>query len=509
MSHSKDVYAAVSQAIKDLNEREFSSLISSFDFFSFKFPELVASFPNEFSRFKNSRLEWGAFLREIRFWNEVGVDRMNRRLLQLCLRYIPKGEKFFKIDDDEGSFTLPTRLDRLNKITLLAKELVYNIFTRIENHLNFKAEMKTILTPIIRGTINWTDTITQSVNRGEKFPTVFSCNVNETNFDTPENLLAVLCLSKLQSDVDFLLYSKGTKELELNFKEAQLLKNIKGQIDSIVIRNQLRILIPKIKQIVPLSFDSKPVNGLKEKTLKRITQGLVKQKSYQDLLDWFDRYRSYYIHGIRQEYTNYPIEHEKTIDKIYELWVIFEMVTFLIEKRGVKFLTSMGRVKDDLKPFGEFVGKEKPSFAGFKLQFENTAFYLIYQGKHRGWTGYESEPDFTIQLEGFNKIPIVMDPKNWSSIQTGEAVHKMLGYLLNLSEHDATTGILFFSHPLSMPNEKPDPSISHLEKIRKEHEKTLSCYTMYLNPNKLEHIDANFEIVFQQIKRVLNENDNK
>ncbi len=62
-------------------------------------------------------------LREIRFWSEVGVEKMNKRLLQLCLRYAPKGKEFFRFDNEIGSFTLPTRIRQAKQIITTCKRI--------------------------------------------------------------------------------------------------------------------------------------------------------------------------------------------------------------------------------------------------------------------------------------------------------------------------------------------------------------------------------------------------
>lgn len=485
----KDVYSSVSAIIKNLTDSEFESIRNNYEFFAFKNPQLIEEFSGEFDRIKDGK-KWSAFLREIRFWNKVGVEPMNRRLLQLCLRYAPKGSEFFRFDNEIGSFTLPTRIDKLNKLSLLAKELVFDIFPRIEGHMNFKTEMETENLKVIRGKIDWNSTILQSVNRGEKFPLSFTCVIERTNFDTPENLLAMACLLKIKNDVDFLLYSKDDQKFELNFKELLTLKSLKNQIDNLIEQTQLKQIIPKIIEFSSLSIHSKMIKNLEEKTLERIRLGIIRQKSYQDLLKWLEKFQGYNIRAITEKFTNFPIDHEKSIDTMYELWIIFEMVTFFVEKKNVQFLSVIER--------GEGV------FAGFRLKMNDIEFALNYQSKKIGWTGHESEPDFNIGIteNGKEKIPIVMDPKNYSSSQTGEAVHKMLGYLLNLSQFEAHVGILFFSHAIGKHKEgnMVIPCIQNTQKVAG---KPLTFVTMVVNPNNPENLESNLDIVYEHLEKVL------
>jgi len=483
---SRDVYSALAEIIEKCTDSEFEG-IKNFEFFSFKYPELVQEFSSDFTRIKSLGIKWNAFLREIKFWKEVGVEQMNRRLLQLCIRYIPQGQQFFKIENEIGSFTLPTRIDRLNKISLLAKDLLFDIYPRIESHVNFRAEINVEETRTIKGTINWNRTILNSINRGEKYPLQFSCITTLTKFDTQENFLAMFCLLKLQNDIDFLLFSESKPGEEFNFKEISLLKTLKNQVDNLVNHTKLQEIIPTIEQYKSLSSNSKFVSKLEEKTLERIRQGIVKQRSYVDLIDWLKKFRGYNVRTLSQEFTNFPIEHEKSIDTMYELWIIFEMVTYF-EKQGIVFINAL---------------EKNGNFAGFKLKLENVVFNLNFQGRHSGWTEYVSEPDFTIEIEDSGEMPIVMDPKNWSTSQTGEAIHKMLGYLMNLSQHKARVGILFFSQAREKHLVEGQEPLPFVEKIEQIHGKDVTFTTMFVNPNETKSLETNLNKVFEYLQLVV------
>ncbi len=483
---NRDVYSALAEIIEKCTDSEFES-VKNFEFFSFKYPELIEEFSSDFARIKKLGIKWTAFLREIKFWKEVGVEKMNRRLLQLCLRYIPQGKQFFKIENEIGAFTLPTRIDRLNKISLLAKDLLFDIFPRIESHVNFRAEVNIEESRTIKGTIDWNRTILNSINRGEKHPLQFSCITTLTKFDTPENFLAMYCLLKLQNDIDFLLFSENKSGEEFNFKEISLLKNLKNQVDNLVQHTKLQEIIPKIEQHKSLSPNSKFIRKLEDKTLERVRQGIVKQKSYVDLIQWLKKFRGYNVRALSQEFTNFPIEHEKSIDTMYELWIIFELVTYL-ENQGILFLNAL---------------EKEGKFAGFRLKLYNVVFSLNFQGQHSGWTKYFSEPDFTIQIEGTNEMPIIMDPKNWSTSQTGEAIHKMLGYLMNLSQYNTRIGILFFSQAKGKHKVEGQEPLPFIEKTEQIHGKDVTFTTMSVNPNETESLKVNLGKVHNYIQSVI------
>jgi hypothetical protein len=483
---NKDIYPTISAIIKELDKNEVESIRRTIDYFVFKYPDIISQFPNEFEIFKNNAKKWSSFVREIVIWNDLSIEEMNRRLLRLCLRYLTKDQEFFKIEDEVGTYTLPTRIDKLNKLSLIAKELIFDIFPSIENHLNFSSNLELHNLSDIRGTIDWNSTILTAVSRGEKTPMQFVCHQNEIKFNTHENILAVACLLRLQKDIEVLFYHKGDDQL--NYKERHMLGNLKNHVDNLVSKTILRELIPPLRNY-SLKLDRYTIRNLEGKTKQRVRQGFVKQKSYQELLDWLAKYRGYNIRSLEENYANFPIDHEKSIDKMYELWIIFEILNYLVEEKQVKLLKTLHRGVD--------------RFAGFQLQLDNIVFNLIYQYKTRGWSQEESEPDFVIQIEGKEDIPIIMDPKNWSAEQVGDAYHKMLGYLLNLSKYHAEIGILFFPHAKSRHRGDGKEPLSYVESVEEIHGQKITFTTMLVNPKEPKHLLINLEKVYEYIRNSL------
>ena len=178
-------------------------------------------------KYDSPKTGWKGYLRTIHFWHDVGVEHMNRRLLQLSLRYRPKRKQFFNFNEEIGPFTIPTRVDRLNKISLLAEELLLDIFPRIEGHLNFDTESESEQIRTIRGTVDWNRTILDSLRSGQKLPLQFSCIVTQERFDTPENSLALYSVLRLQYDLDFVLFGGDGHRESLSLKEIRMLRNFK------------------------------------------------------------------------------------------------------------------------------------------------------------------------------------------------------------------------------------------------------------------------------------------
>ena len=480
MSRQRDIYTAIAEVVKHCTDSEFEDL-QSYDRFVHHHKQIAEELAPDIERIKKSGIKWGAFLREIRFWNTVGVELMSRRLLRLALQYMPKGQQFFNFNDEIGAFTIPTRTDRLNKISLLARELLLDIFPRIEDHLNFETRAEIEPTETVRGTVNWDSTILNSVRKGQKFPLQFSCIVERAHFETPENSLAIYSILRLQYDLESILFFKDIPNGDLNFKEIRMLKNLKSQVDSIVFRTKLRGLIPKIERYGDHSLSSEFVKKRENRTRERIRRGDIRQKSYSDLIEWLRKYRGYNVRSLSKKFTNFPAGHKKSFDTMYELWIIFEIMAYL-QKNGMQFIATL---EDDEK-----------KFAGFKIRFNGVVFRLRYQGKYHGWTGYMSNPDFTIEIESTDSKPIIMDPKNWANPQAGGAVHKMLGYLLNLSKYDASIGILFFSHATT----KLQKDLSSREKESyKIQGREFTLSELLVNPTEPERVEESLGVVYGHI----------
>jgi len=481
----KEFRSEIIRVVKNTtNKEEFGRLCSSVHYFKSQFPEIAKKFEIEIEKISDHK-KWAGFLREIRFSEDLGIPYMYKRTMQLCLRFTNKYDEFFRIDSEAGSFTLPTRLDKFLKIALIASDFTHKIFPSIENNINFKPESVIESTNTVRGTINWNSTILSSLQKGEEHPTQFTCLINQSNFETPENILALLCLLKLQTDLESLIIK--TIEIEYARKEARMIIDLKTRIDFLVSHTHMKYLISKYEKFRFLNLGSKIVRNYEDKTKFRIERGIVKQKAYSDLLKWLKKYRGYNIEVIQHDYAEFPIRHERSLDTMYELWIFFEMVNYFREQKNVKVLS--------------ILKNSQKGFAGFELEIERKLVKLNFQDERTGWTNELSIPDFTVEID--EEIPIIMDPKNYSSTQTGDAIHKMLGYMLNLGKFNTEIGILFF--PYSIDRNKIDD-----KKYRPAAESTdfvfgkqLSFSTLILNPTKPDELRENLGIVFDHVYDVV------
>ena len=472
--------SALYEIIKDKSPEDLNSYSTSMELFKIQEAGFAEKFPEEILYYSAHKKRWSGKLREIKYTNDLGVKDMLSRTLLLSKRYLGKNSYFEIKPNNIRSFSLPSKNDRLNVILEKAEEFILKIFPVIENNLNFKAESQIIKSNMIQGKIDWNTTILESVHTGSSSPTLFTCLRNETSFDLEENILAVSCLMHLQDDIIALLKSSNSEDLD--YDETIKIKRYEQQINQLLYETNLHEVARKYFDYRYLPLTSRKFSALLQEAETRDNRGLVRNKAYRYLIDWVKEYRYLNVASLGKFFTKFPWEHEKTIDIMYELWIIFEMISYFEHEQNVKI--------------GEQIKNSEGEFRGFKLSFEDKDFELLYQKYISGLPyGRAANPDFIIKIG--DKYPIVMDPKNWRE-QHSEAIYTVLAYLHQLQDtHGAKYGILFFSTRASFV---PLPgTYSHHQTSRDQ------TYYFYHNIHEVtrESRNEHFKIIFDAIKNEL------
>ena len=486
----KEFDSEISDIVLTLNKDEFNRISGSVEYFKVKYKELSEKFKDEISE-KSDHKKWSGFLRSFKFWHALGVPFMYKRTMQLSLRFTNKYEEFFKIESEIGSFTLPTRLDKFLKISLLAEEFVHEIFPSIENNINFQSEMIVGNDHTIRGTVDWNSTIRNSLQRGDKHPTQFTCLTNQNNFETPENILALICLLKLYEDLELLVFD--TNEIEYVKKETRMIVDLKTRIDFLISHTHMRDFVSKYERYRYSNLQSKVIKDYENQTRERIEKGKIKQKSYSDLLTWLRKYKGYNLEGIMKKYREFPIQHERSLDTMYELWIYFEILNYFKNQNDVRILSSL---KND-----------SGGFAGFEIELLGKKLKFNFQDNRIGWTNEVSTPDFTIEMDD-EEIPIIMDPKNYSTTQVGDAFHKMLGYMVNLGQFNpdkfkTSLGILFFPYDITRNEISKENYQSIKESTGVVFGKKMIFSTIILNPTKPEEMTESLKNIYDNVCNII------
>ena len=187
--------------------------------------------------------------------------------------------------------------------------------------------------------------------------------------------------------------------------------------------------------------------------------------------------------------SDYPFYHEKSVDILFQYWVFFRMIDFLVSKKEVHARAKISKNGD---------------FKGFDLTYGSKKFSLLHEFEESGCSGAVSNPDFVLEKNG--KFPIIMDPKNFSKdTSEGGAYHKMLGYLFNLSNRSPTIGILFFSEYGTYQIDKNGKKKNVVERSKMVDSKWFRFITCQIHPKNstISERDEVFEHVFSVIKNVI------
>jgi hypothetical protein len=468
----------IAQAVKDLRHDKppFTSYVESCEYFILKNNEGSEKFQVKWKYYlkDDNAKDWKHLVRKIKNSNSLGVKEMFGTVILISNRYLVRDE-YFKIEHENGTFTLPNKIDKLNKILELIKEFLYKIFPSIDDNLNFRSSSHNEHRNIIRGKIDWNRTLMQPINLSHRTPMVFTCLLNETNFETEENILSLSSLMCLQNDIEYLL--KTNYDDEIDVTETDKLKKYDQIIMGLLNQTNLKPIIPKAREFADTTMESRKFINLIEKTKERNYRGLVTEKAYEDLIIWVNKYRDLNIQSVGKLLTDFPWQEQESVDTMFELWILFEMVSYFEDKKNVRI------VKQEKNGKG--------NFAGFRMNFNGINFALLYEEQITKNTFEQtSKPDFIIKIG--NRYPVVMDPKNWTG-NFGDARHKVLGYMKNLESYDTKTGIVFFSNK---PGIIEEGKTSHVAQVD---DSTLITFHQNVKNVSKEARHGHFDMIFDRI----------
>lgn len=473
----------ISEIVRNLSDNDFDEFAASENYFFQKFEHLKEPYQeHKLQRQENPRLSgesWRAFLREIRLWKDLDLPHMYARIMQLAQDY--KGNfEYFEISTDNGVYVVPDRITLLNRLLQMSHLLLHEIYPKIEQSLNYESDSDVIDSPIIKGKIDWNKTILNTVNKSQKYPTSFVSLIPTQEFETPENMLSLVSLFWLRNDS--LKLMRNYQPTELSKREISILNQIFTNSNIAIERSILKRIEDQANQISISGQKNKRVSELISQTKERIHQGLVRQITYTQLIEWVEKYLNLNTERFAKDLTNFRLDKVEDVDKMYELWILFELVRYLDEKYIIKF-----------KPIIE----SKNQFHGFEITINNKTFQLKYQESYPGQVHESHEPDYTFE-KGPNNIPIVLDAKNWRGNKR-DAKNTMIVYVMELAKKKASKGVLFFSNNKELAENQES---SYNEKKYGPNEE-YSLITCVLTPSRTQETQKQNNIVFEGISKII------
>jgi len=369
---------------------------------------------------------------------------MYDRLLNLLLKHRRSHEDYFVLKTQEGVFQIPNPLADLNKLEILYKKY-FEIYKNITERIHFDYPKNEYVGSAIKGKINWDKTIRNSPT---KFPILFTSSILQKEFETPENILLVLCAEWMYRETNRLLniqYDEPITDYQKN-----LLYNIIQKTKLILNNFPFSSVLNASKRFWNLSYSDPRIKSIEETTQKRIKQKLVRNQNYGKLLEWVRDFRELGISRITAKTpSRHILESFENLDKVYEVWIFLEFVEFLYE-RGILINFQLG---------------EKPN-----CEFEYNGIIATFwyeRGFKRGgpfaWAA-EHYPDFTAMAG--DEILAIFDAKNYAkSSSTSDTVNKMLAYMNNLDS--SVGGLIYPNHPENWDDIERDKKIEKLTEMLK------------------------------------------
>ncbi len=365
---------------------------------------------------------------------------MYDRLLSLLLKHRRSFQDYFVLKTQEGMYQLPNPLSDLNRIEILYQKY-FEIYQDIKNHIHFDYPKKEYSGPIIKGKINWHDTIR---NSSTEFPMMFVSSIRQKEFETPENILLVLCAEWM--------FRESSRLLQITFEEP-LTEYKKNLLQSIIQRTKIILdnfpftsVLNTSKRFWNLAYSDPRILDLEQKTRARLRHKLVRNQNYSKLLAWINDFRNLDISRITAKTpTRHILDSIENLDTVYEAWIFLEFVDFLHEK-GVLINFKLG---------------DNPNC---QFEYNGTIVTFWYEKTFTQKEGHawilEHKPDFTAMLD--DEILAIFDAKNYSKTSSSylsDSQNKMLAYMTNL---DANFGALIYpNHPKNWDD------LTHDERIQK------------------------------------------
>ena len=408
--------------IERLNKEEKINIrqLGDEDFIKQKNSELY----NTFKSYYTEKFDWSGFVREVLYEAPKLREYMYQRLLDLVLEHQRSPDDYFRMETKIGNYIIPNAIDKLNKLRILFKEYE-EIYREIKNRIHFDFPKEDYSGSFIRGNINWAKTLQ---NSNTKFPLTFSSSIQNKKFDTPGNILLVLCARWLNQESNEVLQAELTEPL--NDDTRKFLRRIYENTEDILRNFPFPTILNESKRYWDKKPDDKNIEYLESQARERIRDGVVRNPNYARLLQWIKKFKDLNIRSIKMEkLTKHPLKSLENMDTVYEAMIFFEFVNYLVHEKGIQPILNLGG--------------EESGLCEFNLNEVNVKFYYE-KTFHRSdtWAKLESRPDFCAIVD--NELITVFDAKNfWRKSSTGPARKAMMAYMMNL---DVSYGALIFPH---------------------------------------------------------------
>jgi hypothetical protein len=375
----------------------------------------------------------------MRTWEEKNLEWMYERTMALNDALFP--EKTFFIPNQFGDFSIPDINHVYNRLKKLAKILLLNIYPDIEKLFTHDTDIEQITSNIIKGKINWDDTIINSIKQSGDTPITFTCMIPRRKFDTSENLLLLISINWLLSDTNRLL----SRKKEYSVKQIQFFRNVQEISKHIIDTTPLKEIREEAERKSMEHRRGKTISNLIYKSNLRISRNISKPH-YRSLIHWIRKYVGWNINRYKT-LLDFGYQTVEDVHKMFELWILFEMAWHF---HGRGFKINPITVHEMKKMFPGITIKEDNLY-GFEIKnYEGMSFTLIYDPPEHAYPQQTNPqahyaPDYMYRIND-KLVPLIMDAKNWQQNSRVEVKQKMITYLAELDYIHPSYAIGIFSN---------------------------------------------------------------
>ncbi len=339
---------------------------------------------------------WHQIVRYV-FFNSDEKKFLVERIMRLSLDHTGSFDKFFEIGESGNSID-SYRLWEFIKLRSLVEEY-FEIYSKIINKINFDYPSTKFSGRMVKGKILWAETIRKNPT---KYPLMFETKNWVREFETPENIILLLCSVWIIQDIEKIVNQRLSTPL--NVDEKQILEKIRIRTKNILNEFHFNEVTKKAKQYSYYERTSSQISKLSLEFSKRLDQGLIKNSQYGQLKLWIHKYNQLNLDGVNKQKI-ISLNNVEDIDELYEVLVFLEFFNFLkrVEKVDAKIIQSKEPGITSKRRMEFFVD-------GQKVKFYHERIYP----KSEGWTWIMSpaKPDFSAVLEKDEQIIAVFDAKN-------------------------------------------------------------------------------------------------
>ncbi len=225
---------------------------------------------------------------------------------------------------------------KLNTLESISHVLLNDIMPMIEKKPSFfSTRERTVVEKEIRGTIDWPRTFKRNLSQGQIFGKEFVVVNPRQEWDTPENLLSMLCLLEITKNTSYFkrVFKKSveTSHWTDNVVEERVL-------DALSQEGYRRTRVPYFRKIEEeaeeILEDPDRIREVEEEFERRLELNLIRNPGYEKVLDWrkeltgrmnIDRESTRILRDIPGKGLEYS-------SKIYELWSLFEVTDVMEEQ---------------------------------------------------------------------------------------------------------------------------------------------------------------------------------